>query len=237
MSGVRLFSAVVVALFAAGMACSSSKSSKSAPGGDDGGSAEAGDDSGSGDDGGDSGDDGEAASKCVYPAGPYGKTMGSIVSPGYTWQGYLPGATSLSSLKASDLYDCDGTKGINAILFDEAALWCGPCQMEAGQQAYLVQPGGKWIKEGVAWVTLVIQDLNQNPATTANATTWRNEFKLQGAYVFADPGFDFGHSGMNGLPTNVTVDPRTMKIVNIVEGYAGPDDPNVDALAMKNAMH
>jgi hypothetical protein len=242
MFGVRGVAVVLGALFAAGMACSSSKSGHKSMGAptDDGGSAEAGDDAGVGDDGasGD-GDDGgaEAGSNCTYPKGPYGKAMGMVVSPNLTWQGYLPGATAVSTLKSTDLYDCDGTKNINAILFDEAALWCGPCQMEASANAPLVKTGGKWLTEGVAWVSLVIQDLNMAPATIANANTWRIEFKLQGSYVFADPGFDFGHSGQNGLPTNILVDPRTMKIVNIVEGYGGPDDQSIDQLAAQNKGH
>jgi hypothetical protein len=241
MFGVRGVAVVLGALFAAGMACSSSKGGKSTgmPAGD-GGSAEGGDDSGTGDDGasGD-GDDGgtEAGTACTYPAGPYGKTMGMVVSPSLTWKGYLPGSTTISTLKSTDLYDCDGTKGINALLVDEAALWCGPCQMEAQSQSPLVQTGGKWLTEGVVWLTLVIQDLNMAPATVANANTWRIEFKLQQSYVFADPLFDFGHSGQNGLPTNILIDPRTMKIVSIVEGYAGPDDPSIDQLAAQNAKH
>jgi hypothetical protein len=236
MLGVRGVAVVLGALLAAGFGCSSGHKShsSSATTDDGGGSADAGDDANAGDDSGDAAEEAEAGSNCTYPAGPYGKAMGQVIPGTYTWHGYLPGGTALTTMKASDLYDCDGTKGINAILFDSAALWCGPCQMEASANSPLVQMGGKWQTEGVAWVTLVIQDLNQNPATTANATTWRNEFKLQPAYVFADPSLDFGHAGQNGLPTNVLVDPRTMKVVNIVEGYGGPDDPSVDALALKN---
>jgi hypothetical protein len=235
---IRGVAVVVGALLAAGVGCSSKgKSHSPSATSDDGGSAEAGDDSGSGDDGGGEGGSQEASVQCTYPSGPYGIAMGSVIYPAYTWKGYLPGSTTLSTIRSRDLYDCDGSKGINAILFDSAALWCGPCQMEAQDQSSLVQTGGKWLQEGVAWVTLVIQDSNMNPATTANALAWRNEFKLQQAYVFADPAWDFSHPGQNGLPTNVLVDPRTMKVVGVIEGYTGPDDPAVDQLALKNAMH
>jgi len=168
---------------------------------------------------------------CVYPAGPYGYVQGSTVSPGITWQGYAPGETTITTLSTKDLYDCDGRFGINAILFDEAALWCGPCQQEATDLPGFIS--GSWGPDGVKVVSLVVQDLQQKPATTANALTWRNQFNLKGIWVAADPAWIFSHMGTNGLPMNVLVDPRTMKITKILEGYGG-QDPAVDALAKKN---
>ena len=171
---------------------------------------------------------------CVYPSGPYGYVQGSTVSPGITWQGYPPGSSELATLSTKDLYDCDGRFGINAILFDEAALWCGPCQQEATDLPGFLSTGG-WGADGVNVVSLVVQDLAQKPATTANAMTWRTQFKLQGIWVAADPAWIFSHEGTNGLPMNVLVDPRTMKITKILEGYGG-QDPAVDALAKKNKL-
>jgi hypothetical protein len=170
---------------------------------------------------------------CDYPAGPYGYVLGSTVSPGITWQGYAPNDASgtVTTLKMTDLYDCDGRFGINAILLDEAALWCGPCQQEA-----MALPGylsGGWTADGVRVASLVVQDLAQMPASTANALTWRNQFKLNMIWVAADPGWIFSHMGTNGLPMNVLIDPRTMKITKILEGFGG-EDPAVDALAKKN---
>src|SRR6516164_199461 len=50
---------------------------------------------------------------CDYPAGPYGYVLGSTVSPGITWQGYAPNDASgtVTTLKMTDLYDCDGRFG------------------------------------------------------------------------------------------------------------------------------
>src|SRR5438105_12217958 len=53
---------------------------------------------------------------CEYPAGPYGYTVGSVVAPGISWQGYAPMDSSVTTLHMTDLYDCDGRFGINAIL-------------------------------------------------------------------------------------------------------------------------
>ena len=55
---------------------------------------------------------------CVYPAGPYGVAQGQIVPPTLSWQVYAPGASSPSTLTSEDLFDCDGTKGIDVIVVD-----------------------------------------------------------------------------------------------------------------------
>jgi hypothetical protein len=171
---------------------------------------------------------------CVYPAGPYGKTQGSIVSPDWSWQGYVKGSNKVTTLTMADLYDCDGTKGINAILMDEAALWCGPCNQEAMDLP--AQMDAAWTKQGVAAVNLVIQDDSpqRKPASTNDALRWRDAYGLGPvANVVADPNWTFSHAGSIGLPTNILIDPRTMKIVSYVEGYGGID-PAVSKLALKN---
>jgi thiol-disulfide isomerase/thioredoxin len=168
---------------------------------------------------------------CVYPSGPYGKTAGTVLSPSSTWQGYEVGAAAVTTISATDLYDCDGTKGINALLLDESATWCGACQQEA--QAL---PGqmSTWSPQGVKVVTLMVQNASSQPADTSTALDWRNTFSLSSTVaVAADPAFSFAHSGSNGLPMNVLVDPRTMNIVSVVEGYGGAD-PAVSQLALKN---
>jgi hypothetical protein len=168
---------------------------------------------------------------CTYPSGPYGKTMGSTIPANLSWQGYAPGSSSVSTVSASDLFDCDGRFGINAILIDESALWCGACQQEASALPGFMQT---WGPQGVKSVSLIIQDSSGQPANASHALIWRNQFNLGSiAFVVADPAFSFAHAGNNGLPTNLLVDPRTMQIVKIVEGYGGMD-PAVSQLAMKN---
>jgi hypothetical protein len=53
-------------------------------------------------------------------------------------------------------------------------------------------------------------------------------------YVCSDPGFKLWGNG-TGYPRNLLVDPRTMKIADIEEGYGGSLDMRVDDLAKKNA--
>ncbi|MBN4050177.1 hypothetical protein JYT28_00315 [Desulfobulbus sp. AH-315-M07] len=57
---------------------------------------------------------------CEYPAGPYGVSTGDTVPPNLSWQGYGPGATESQSetFTMEQFHDCDGSRGINALLFD-----------------------------------------------------------------------------------------------------------------------
>ncbi|MCA9618124.1 MAG: hypothetical protein KC731_03860 [Myxococcales bacterium] len=55
---------------------------------------------------------------CEYPQGPYGVAQGAIVPPNLSWQGYAPGASTPSTISIADLFDCDGSRGIDAIIVD-----------------------------------------------------------------------------------------------------------------------
>ena len=168
---------------------------------------------------------------CVYPPGPYGITPGATVDPGLSWQGYLAGSSTISTLRSSDLLDCDKSKGINAIVLDESASWCAACQQEA--QDLEPQMASAWTAEGVVVVTLMVEDDNSNPASVQTASAWKGAFGLTSVDVVADPPFTFGGQGSQALPTNLIVDPRTMRIVSVTPGYSGPD-PAVDQLAQQN---
>jgi hypothetical protein len=177
----------------------------------------------------------EAAAECVYPSGPYGQQVGDVVDPSLSWQGYAPGASAPSTVHASDFYDCDGAKGVRAILFDESAMWCGACVDQATEVAQLTST---WSQEGIAYVTLVFQDASEQPATTATALAWEQQYGLGQTFTVADPadslttyGIDPSSGEVNGFPTDVVVDPRTMTIVAVQ-----PDDAvaSVTALAQQN---
>lgn len=192
----------------------------------------------------------EAGPKCAYPAGPYGVNFGQVLPPTLTWQGYAPNATSVTTLKITDLYDCDGTKGINAIVFDSSAQWCIACQYEAGNiPSWLGSTGpnaGDWNTLGVQIVTLMIQTNSYEPASVVTADQWRMQYALGGLpsiWVVADPDITFPTPS---LPHNMLVDPRTMKVTDDLDndvydasfapdaGTISPPDPAVAALATTN---
>jgi hypothetical protein len=157
-------------------------------------------------------------SACTYPKGPYGTTVGSTLDPTLSWQGYLGDGTTASTVAVSDYYDCDGSKGVDALLLDEAAQWCSDCASEEATLAPEVTTS--WKSQGVQVVTLLAQDEEENPATLATALSWRNEYALTAGAVCADPKWTTklwggASASGNGFPTNVVVDPRTMKIVAI----------------------
>jgi thiol-disulfide isomerase/thioredoxin len=171
-------------------------------------------------------------SNCTYPAGPYGTAQGDVVDPTLSWQGYLGGAAQSSTIPITAFFDCDGSKGINALVIDQAAGWCGACQQEAPANEQLLAT--TWGQEGVRVLSLIIQDADGNPATVQTAEQWTQSFMITKADVAADPSFTFAGTGENGLPENVIVDPRSMTIVAVLNGY-DPGDTTVDMLAQKNA--
>jgi len=168
-----------------------------------------------------------------YPAGPYGTGVGKIVNPGLAWKGYLPGSSTVSTFTPNDLWDCDGSKGINAIIFDVAAEWCAACQSQAANTPQLVS---QYAALGIDAITLVVQDATTAPATTATALDWRTQYKLTGITVAADPSFSFAPLNQTSvdLPVTIVVDPRTMTIRKVSQGYiaAYPIQPDAEAVSI-----
>jgi len=161
---------------------------------------------------------GTPASSCSYPAGPYGTSVGDVVDPSLSWQGYVNDGMTATTVTVKDYYDCDGTEGINALLLDESATWCSNCQNEA--QTIAPDVTSTWQAQGIHLVTLMAQDQETDPATLDTALSWRNEYALTVGATCADPSWTLklwgGATGSgNGFPTNVLIDPRTMKIVAI----------------------
>jgi thiol-disulfide isomerase/thioredoxin len=168
---------------------------------------------------------------CVYPKTGYGVMKGDTVRSGLTWQAYGAGAAQIETINIEDFYDCNGSLGIDAILLDSSATWCGSCQQEA---ADFDKDQVTWKAEGIVVITLMVQDLDPNtPATPTTALNWRNQFHLTDMIVAADPAFSFSFPGTIGLPLQVLVDPRTMKIVGTQQGYSG-DYSALLALAQQN---
>jgi hypothetical protein len=169
---------------------------------------------------------------CPYPPGPYGISHGSTVSASLHWQGFVEGMTQSTDVSIADFHDCEGAKGIDAVLFDVSAGWCGACQQEAADFASLLPT---WTAKGIQVVTLLIQDAAGNPATIATAEAWRQTYKLDETATLADPSVSLVPvaGGGLGLPYQVVLDPRTMTIANTQEGYSG-DYSALLAVAAKN---
>lgn len=187
-----------------------------------------------------SGGAGGGATACTYPEpvdGVYGKEIGDIVSNVYKWDGYVEGTTDAaqsSPISIESYLDCDGSKGINAIMLIESAEWCGNCQQEASQLNANMQ--NKWEAMGIRVLTLMAQKVDQTGATLETAFNWKSTYNLMSTAVAIDPPITFTPPGASqiGLPLIVVIDPRTMKIVHTQEGYSSTH-PELEALAEQNA--
>lgn len=168
-----------------------------------------------------------AGGPCTYPTEGFGLESGDVV-PRLTWQGYAEGAQKPATIDIASFQDCDGTKGIHAILVDTSALWCGPCQQAA--KRIHDELAGEWAGLGIHVITLIAQDSLENPASIDSARVWRDEFGLTDTTVAADPLFSLvpPEEMVIGLPVEHVVDPRTMTIVDIQEGFSGDYSSIVD---------
>jgi hypothetical protein len=168
---------------------------------------------------------GDADAGCVYPAGPYGQNVGDVMDPTLAWEGYAPGSSASSTFRMSDFYDCDKSKGINAIAIDISILGCPPCEQEAAGLEQQME--SVWKPQGVAMLNLLS---TFEPTTLSDANQWASMYGLDDVYVGVDP-LQLDDSG---YPTNVVVDPRTMRVVAIDPGFLGTYDPAVSQLATSN---
>ena len=159
-----------------------------------------------------------AATHCVYPAGPYGTNEGDVVDPSLKWQGFVDDAGNPTTIAIRDYFDCDGSKGVHALVLDESATWCADCAKQSAMVAPLLS--AKWKDEGVSLVVLMAQDQQGNAASLDTALSWRNEYALTTGAVCADPAWTMkvwggASASGNGFPMDAVVDPRTMKIVRL----------------------
>lgn len=184
---------------------------------------------------GSSGASGAGAASCEYPAtsGEFGAVVGAVVPGSLQWQGFAENTESEGTVRIADYFDCDGSKGIHALLLDTSATWCFPCKGEA--QDIHDKVAESWGAKGIRVITLMFEDASNQPAVVDTARDWRDTYQLQATAVVADPDFSFAPPGNSyALPFRVVVDPRTMKIVAIPEKI-GDETPILEDLAAQNS--
>lgn len=167
--------------------------------------------------------DAGAPTPSAYPSGPYGLDKGSVF-PLVTLQGYKLATGAWTSISTASYYDPTGARGITGVFFIVGAEWCGACQSEADEaplwltQAYKTR-GGVFAS---AIIEQAVDDGSGNylPATQATVDTWIATHKTN-YDIMIDPHGEatLPMSGTIGLPHNYVIDPRTMKIVDIEEGF------------------
>src|SRR5262249_36463972 len=125
---------------------------------------------------------------------------------------------ALGELCVKDLFDPDGKKGINAIIINTGAVWCGMCRAESSNLPTLL--AGSAGKAGVNVAVLVYEDGSRQPATTDVALAWKQQWGLTSPLISVLAGPEATFVG-TALPSNVLVNPRTLEIVSKHQGGDG----------------
>jgi hypothetical protein len=162
----------------------------------------------------DAGEDAAIDAEPPYPPPPYGYERGDTI-PNLHFMGYRGGVGAFVELRLSDYYDPDGARGINAVLVTAGAEWCPLCNDEA-----LALPSlyARYASRGVRFLSLLLERNGSLPATQATLDGWLEKYAL--AFDSAiDPLKTTVAKTDAQLPRTYFVDPRTMQIVRVEEGF------------------
>jgi hypothetical protein len=143
----------------------------------------------------------------------------------------VPGVSEdVRTYTMGDFFDCDGSKGINAIVVEESEQGCIPCENEETDMAPLLDKS--WTALGVVVIVLMHRDSKGAFATMQTAQLIRTQFHLGSAIVGIDPNWVFAeYPDFWGYPTNVVLDPRTLRVIDKEAGYGA-----AGSLAEKGAV-
>lgn len=169
-----------------------------------------------------------------YPPAPYGLTKGSVIE-NLTFLGWSQPAAvaynlqSTAPLQLADFYDPRGEKGIELLLINAVAVWCGVCRNEYAD--LLSNDLYAQLKpRGVEMLGLLFEDNNGEPARYADLVNWGSNYSV--AFPFAlDPAFKTGvYFDRSATPMNMLVDARTMEVLEVITGYNPALYQQVDAI-------
>lgn len=147
----------------------------------------------------------------AYPAGPYGTEPGSVLRNA-CFQGFLAPDRdrALEPVALSDFYDPDGTRGIDVLLVNTAAVWCSACRIE---HETLPDRARELGPRGLVILSALFQDQERNPASVDDLGRWTDAFSSNFPMVL-DPNYSFGqYASAETAPLNLVVDTRTMTLV------------------------
>lgn len=161
------------------------------------------------------GDGGAPAPPSAYPSGPYGFGVGAIY-PDVSFSGYVAAKAPWTTVATRDFYDPAGKRGLKAVLIVVSAAWCGPCRDEAKDLPTL---NAKYAPQGVRFLEIVVQDTDGSGATQSTIDAWIAYAGLD-TDVVADADEKSLPKASTGLPFNLLVDARTMKVV---QSWSGAD--------------
>jgi len=167
-----------------------------------------------------------APAGCVtlgYPEGPYGTDVGQVVQ-NVCLEGWLaPDRVShvedtLEPIALSDFFDPDGSRGIELLLVNTAAVWCSACRIEHQDLPARSRELGP---RGLRIVGALFQDQQQNPASVEDLSRWVETFESNFP-MSLDPSYAFGlFASAETAPLNLLIDPKSMTILQKYIGDQG----------------
>ena len=150
----------------------------------------------------------------TYPNGPFGTEEGDTLAD-VCFQGFRNPAqvshdeSSLQAIAFADYYDPTGSKGIDLILINTAAVWCSACRAE---HEGLSAKNDAYTARGLRIVSTLFQDAKRDPATFRDLKNWVETFSSNYAMLL-DPDYQLeGFASAETAPLNLLVNARTMKI-------------------------
>lgn len=156
-----------------------------------------------------------------YPAGPYGVQEGDTVynlsSQGYMLSRDQTDATQLE-YKALSIDVIRQNPKCKCLMLSLSATWCGPCNAEQPELIKAVEED-----ESFCAFNVLVNGLDQRlPATKDDVTDW-NARHGQNYPIVRDNVSTHAHlPNPDKLPTNVVINPKTMKIL-LIEAGLGPN--------------
>jgi len=152
-----------------------------------------------------------------------------------SWKGFPEGKMTpadLTSMSIDTWFDSDGNRGINAILFLTSKYYCAGCAKESSELQTKIE---NWNLDdkGIKVVVLVINNKSNEFPDLSSTLLWKSQYGLLDAAVVSDPNVTFAVSSTFSTPLRTIVNPRTMKVVEVAEGYSD-DYSTLENLANKN---
>ena len=177
----------------------------------------------------------DSGSTAGYPSGPYAKDIKSDIGRPIAniqfqkgWLDPMADGYDLAKLvpvALADFYDPDGSKGIELILLNTAAGWCGACKNEhagTGKSPCLGEHAASLAPRGFVALSALFEDGNFNPAQDKHLVAWAKTYQTNFPFVL-DPENQLG--GTFGVdqtaPLNLVVDAKTMKVLFGTTGDKG----------------
>jgi len=161
---------------------------------------------------------------CNWPTENLGVAPGQHVPSNLAWQGFGPGEDQERNISIEEFFDCDGSRGVHAVLLVTSQYGCSRCTSQASG---LTQMIASWAEEGlnIQVLTLKIEDSNgSKPASMEGVNHWRDAYALSTSFVAFDNGYTMipreGGGGVRfGTPLNSVIDPRTMEVVDVIQTF------------------